>query len=137
MNNVLEYLNGFLRAHLNDILDEVAPELRVSPRFVYLASAFDKMFSLYENYPKVLVSVSSQWMMDNNYGELLFHVDRAASGGRKDFASMAAMAIFCNRNYCVEFLDDMIRYCGKSDNILAHNLIILLSSVAIIAVSRL
>ena len=80
-----------------------------------LACAFEKMFSLYENYPKVLVSVSSQWMMDNNYGALLFHVDIAAYGGRQDVASMAAMSIFCNINYCVDFLDYMIRYCGKSE----------------------
>ena len=48
---------------------------------------------------------------------------------------MAAMAIFWNRNCCVEFLYDMIRYCGKSENILAINLMILISSVEIIAVS--
>ena len=49
---------------------------------------------------------------------------------------MAAMTIFWNRNYCVEFLDDIIIYCSKSENILAHNLMILISSVEIIAVSR-
>ena len=45
------------------------------------------------------------------------------------------MAIFWNRNFYVEFLDDIIRYCNKSENILAHNLMILLSSVEIISVS--
>ena len=43
----------------------------------------------------------------------------------------------CNINYCVDFLDYMISYYGKSENILAHNLIILISSIEIIAVSRL
>ena len=51
--------------------------------------------------------------------------------------SMAAMEIFWNRNYCVEFLDDMISYYGKSENILVRNLMILIYSVDIIAVSRL
>ena len=48
---------------------------------------------------------------------------------------MAEMATFWNRNYCVEFLDEMISYCGKSENILARNLMILLSSIEIITVS--
>ena len=50
---------------------------------------------------------------------------------------MAAMTIFWNRNYCVEFLYDIISYYGKSENILACNLMILISSVEIIDVSRL
>ena len=76
-------------------------------------------------------------MMYNNYGEILLHVERAASGGRQDVASMATMAILWNRNYCVNFLGEMISYCGKSENILARNLIILLSYFDIIAVSQL
>ena len=45
------------------------------------------------------------------------------------------MEIFWNRNYYVEFLDEIISYCGKSENILARNLMIFLSSVDIISVS--
>ena len=52
--------------------------------------------------------------MDNHSGELIFHVDIAASGGQQGVASMAAMAIFWNRKYFVEFLDEMISYCGNS-----------------------
>ena len=74
-------------------------------------------------------------MIDNNSSELLFHVERAASGGWQDVSSMAAMTIFWNINYCVELLDEMISYCRKSENVLAINLMILLSSVEIIAVS--
>ena len=54
VNNVLESLTGFLRAHLNDSLDKVAPELHVSTRFMSFARAFDKMFILCTNYPKGL-----------------------------------------------------------------------------------
>ena len=75
--------------------------------------------------------------MDNNSGELLFHVERFSPVGQQDVASMAAMEIFWNRNYFVELLDDMISYCGKSENIRARNLMILISSIDIIAVSRL
>ena len=90
-----------------------------------------------EKYPKSLGEVFRQWMVGNHYGELLFHVEREASGGRQDVVSMSAMAIFWNRNYCVEFLDEIIRYCGNIENNLARNLIIFLSSVEIIDVSRL
>ena len=114
LKNVLDSLNEFLRAYINDSLDKSAPELSVSPGFMSLFSAFDKKISLCENYPKGLAEVFFQWMMDNHYCELLFHAERAAYGGRQDVASMAAMAIFWNINHCVEFLYEMIIYCGKS-----------------------
>ena len=75
--------------------------------------------------------------MNNNYGEILFHVERAESGGRQDVTSISAIKIFWNRKYCVEFLDEIIIYYGKSENILARNLMIFLSSVDTIDVSRL
>lgn len=39
--------------------------------------------------------------------------------------------------YCVEFLEEMIRFNGKDDNILVQNQFVLLSSVEMVAVSRL
>ena len=53
-----------------------------------------------------------------------------------DVVSMASMAIYWNRNYCVDFLDNMISYCGREDNILACNQMMLLSSVEFAAVAR-
>ena len=94
-----------------------------------LARSFDKMFSLCANYPKGSGKIFCQWIMGNHSGELLFHVERASSGGRQYIASMDAMEIFWKRNYCVEFLDEMISYCGKIENILAPNIMILISSV--------
>ena len=104
VKNVLDSLTEFLTAHLNDSLDKVAPNLLVSPGFLSLTRSFDKMFSLCENYTKGLGEVFRQWIMDNHYGELLFHVYIVSSGVRRDVASMDAMEIFCNRKYCVEFL---------------------------------
>ena len=75
--------------------------------------------------------------MDNNSGELQLHVKRAASGRRQDVAFMTATTIFWNRNYCVEFLGEIITYLGKIENILARNIMILISSFEIIPVSRL
>ena len=93
------------------------------------------MCSLCANYPKGLGDVFLQYIMDNNYGGLIFHVDRGPSGGRQDITSMAAMTIFWNRNYCVELLDEMMSYFVKIGNILVCNLMILPSSVDNIAVS--
>ena len=59
------------------------------------------------------------------------------SGGQQDIASIASMAIFWDRNYCVEFLEEMRVYCGKEDNILAGNLWSLLASTEMISVARL
>ena len=82
VNNVLNSLTELLIKNLNDSLDKVAPELSISPGFMSLACAFDRSFSLCENYPMGLGEVFRQWMMHNHSGELLFHLDRSASGGR-------------------------------------------------------
>ena len=93
--------------------------------------------SLCANYPIGHQGLFRQWMKVNHPGELLWHVGRAASGGRQDVASMAALAIFWNRNYCIDFLDKILTYgdAGAKDNILANNLWILLSSVEMVAVA--
>ena len=57
-------------------------------------------------------------MKENHSGELLFHVERAYKG-RMDVVLMALMEIYWNRNYFVDFLDEMISYCGREDNILS------------------
>ena len=137
VKNVLESLTEFLRTDINDSLDEVASELNVSSRFMPLACTFDKSFSLYANYPMGLGEVFCQSIMDNHSCERLLHVYRAEYGGRQDVTSMAAISIFWNKNYCVDFFDDMISYCGKNEKILPRNLMILISSVEIIAMSRL
>ena len=41
VKNVLDSLTDFLRGHLNDSLDEIAPKLCVSPGFTSLARAFE------------------------------------------------------------------------------------------------
>ena len=137
VKNVLEALTKFLKAHFSDSLENIALKFRVSPGFISFARAFDKMFSLCANYPQGWGEVFCQWMKDNHSGELLFSVERAVSGGRQDITSMAAMAMYWNRNYCVDFLDKMMLYYSKEDNILAQNLWHLLGSKEMISVSRL
>ena len=60
LKNVLESLTEFLIAHLNDSLDKVSPELRVSTGLMSLARAFDEMFSLCGNFYKGLDEVFCQ-----------------------------------------------------------------------------
>ena len=97
VKNMLEYLTEFLRAHLNDILNKVAPEFCVTTGFMSLACTLKKMLSLCAKYPKGLGEVFRQWIMDNHYGELLFHEEIEEYCGRQDVTSMAAIAIFWNR----------------------------------------
>ena len=137
VKNVLFSLNDFMRGHLHDSLDEIAEELRVSPSFLTFARAIDKEFSLCANYPKGDGAIFQGWMKEKHAGELLLHVERAASGGRMDVASMAALAIYWNRNYYVEFLDEMKTYSEKDDNILRNNLHSMLISVEMVSVARL
>ena len=52
MKNIFTTLTDYLRGVLSDSLDDIAPELRVSPGFDGFARIFDKEFSLCANYPK-------------------------------------------------------------------------------------
>jgi hypothetical protein len=122
---------------MEDSLDEIAPEFRVSPSFASFARAFDKEFSLCANYAKGWGEIFGQWMGEEHAGELLFQVERAMSGTRMDVVSMAALAIFWNRNYCVEFLNEMQVFCDRDENILAQNMWHLLTSTEMIATARL
>ena len=67
-------------------------------------------------------------MKENHSVELLFNADRACKD-RMDVVSMALMEIYWNRNHCINLLNKMISCCGREDNILACNQMMLLSSV--------
>ena len=73
---------------------------------------------------------------EDHTGYLLFRVE-CVYRGRIDVVSMASMIIYWNRNYCVDFLDKMISYCGCEDTILAQNQMIFLSSFKMVAATRL
>ena len=128
MKSVLDVISNYVSTLIKDNLENISPELRVLPRFDNMCRAFDKEFSLFANYPKGCGSNFRQWTKENHSGELLFHVECACKG-RMDVVLMASMAIYWNRKYCVDFLDEMISYCGWEDNILACKQMMLLSSV--------
>ena len=101
VKNMLDVISNYLSTLIKDNLEEIAPELRVSPSFENMCRAFDKEFSLSANYPKGWGYNFRIWMKENHSGELLFHVEHA-SKGRMDVVLMAFMAIYWNSNYCVD-----------------------------------
>ena len=80
VKNILDMISNYVSTLIKDNLEEIAPELRVSPRFENMCHAFDKEFSLCANYPKGWGSNFRQWMKENHSGELLFHVERDCKG---------------------------------------------------------
>jgi hypothetical protein len=138
IKNVLKESTAFLREYLLTSLEEIAPVLRVSPCMSGIARAFDREFSLCANYPKGHGQLFQQWMKRNHLGELLLHVERAESGGRQDVVPMASLAIYWNRNYCIEFLDYMLGITrpNKEDSILVQNPYVILSSLEMVAAAR-
>lgn len=138
VKNVLKAATAFLKDYLLDNLEEIAPSLRVATCMSGIVRAFDREFSLCANYPKGHGELFRQWMKEYHPGELLFHVERAQSGGRHDVVSMASLAMYWNRNYCIEFLDYMlsIERPNRDDSILVQNMFVILSSLEMIASTR-
>ena len=119
-----------------DTMDEIAPELRVSCVFSAFARAFDKFFSLSANYPKGKGKDFAEYMKEKFLGVLLFHVE-GAQGSRHDLLFMAAPAIYMNRWHCLTYALYLLRIPKKQDNILLRNLVVMMTSVEMVAVSRL
>ena len=133
LNGMNVALSDELRERLEQDLEHTDARLRVSPNIGMILRAVDKEFSLCANYPKGHGEVFKEWMEQHHPGALLFHVERA-SGSRQDLCVEGAGAIYWNRKYWIEFLDDRLRNPG--DNILQENLFILLSSCEMIALAR-
>eukprot|EP00956_Cyclotella_meneghiniana_P032426 scaffold89181_cov36-Cyclotella_meneghiniana.AAC.1 len=129
-----KYLNQMLRSSLDDI----DSTLRVTTSISAVIRAIDKEFSLSANYPKGHGELFLEWIRENYPGVLLLHVERA-SGSRQDLCTEGCMAIFMNYEYYVEFLDQMLRKrdANEKASILQQNLFVILTSVEMLALSRL
>jgi hypothetical protein len=134
INGVSKAINVFMRAFLNDSLEEISSFLRVSPDLMHVIIAYHKEFSLTANYPKGHGEQFLAWVRKHYPNEFLLHTERA-NGNRQDLVCMGADAIFMNRPLNVEFLDKRLRVRGN-ENILQQNLFIILSSLEMMAVSR-
>ena len=134
LKGVEKALTTYLNTYLKDTIEDIDPSLRVSSSMSALIRAFDKEFSLCANYRKGHGMLFNEWMKEHHAGELLLHVERAG-GARHDLFVEGAPAIYWNRVYCIEFLDERLRLSGEG-NILQENLFIILSSLEMVALAR-
>ena len=126
LKGVEKALTTYLNTYLKDTIEDIDPSLCVSSSMSALIRAFDKEFSLCANYCKGHGMLFNKWMKEHHAGELLLHVERAG-GARHDLFVEGFPAIYWNRVYCIEFLDERLRLSGEG-NILQENLFIILSS---------
>lgn len=124
-----KFLDGMLAADL----DEINSRYRVSTMMDAVLRSVDKEFSLPANYPKGHGDSFKYWLKNTHPGALLVPVTRA-SGSRQDLAVEGAAAVYWNRKYYVEFLDECLT--GLKDNILQENLWTVLTSEEMIALCR-
>lgn len=127
-------LTGRLKENLKEELEAIDFRLRVGTDLVLVLRAADKEFSLSANYPKGHGDLFREWIQRVHPKALLFHVIRT-QGSRQDLAFDGARALYMNRVYWAEFLDERLRVAGAS-NILQECLFILLTSVEMIASTR-
>jgi hypothetical protein len=133
VNAVTIALSVYLSKVLADDLGKIDHRLRVSTMFDAILRALDKAVSLLANYPKGFGDQFKHWLLKYHLGALLVPIQRAA-GLRQDLATEGAGAVYWNRIYYVEFLDECLR--SGNDNILQENLFIVLTSVEMVALCR-
>ena len=133
LGGMTKELSKYLKVHLCEDLECIDSRLRVTPSIDMILRAVDKEFSLCANYPKGHGEIFHEWIEKNHPGALLIHVERT-SGSRQDLCVEGAGAVYWNRIYWLDFIDERLRTPG--DNILQENLFIILSSCEIVALTR-
>jgi hypothetical protein len=104
--------------------------------FIPFARAYDKEFSLAANYPKGHRELFAEWIKENYPGALLFHVE-STYGTHQDIMFTAVLAISMNHCYNIKFLDHCLHMPDNKDTILQKNLVVVLSSLEMVAQARL
>ena len=135
INGVAKSVSSYMKEYLSDSLDNISSFLRISPDLAHIIRAYHKEFSLTANYPKRHGELFRDWIIKNHPMAFLLHTERA-NGNRQDVICMGADAVYINRPLNVEFLDQRLRIKDNA-NILQENLFVVLSSLEMVAVSRL
>ena len=130
---IVKTLSRYLSELLKSDLEAIDHRYRVSTTMDSVLRAVDKEFSLPANYPKGHGDWFKFWLKLNHPGALLVPVTRA-SGSRQDLACEGAVAVYWNRRYYIEFLDESLE--AHNDNILQENLFIILTCMEMIALFR-
>ena len=123
-----------LKDKLKDELETIDFRLRVGTGMDGVLRALDKEFSLCANYPKGHGDMFKEWMARCHPRALLYHVV-STSGGRQDMVCEGSGALYMNRTYWVEFIDERLRVPGAA-NILQECLFIELTCIDMIASAR-
>ena len=130
---VVKRLSSYLNELLACDLAAISFRYRVSTLMDSVLRAVDKEFSLPANYPKGHGAQFRYWLGEYHPGALLVPVLRSA-GSRQDMAVEGAAAVYWNRRYYIEFLNECLK--SHQDNILQNNLFIILTSMEMISQFR-
>ena len=128
-------VSTFLTTYLEDSLEEISSFLCVKPDLAQVIRAYHKELSLTANYSKGNGERFRAWMIKKYPKEYLIHSEHT-SGSRRHLICMGSMAIFKKCVPNIEFLDEQLHVCGNN-HILQQNFFNILSSLEIIATSRL
>ena len=124
-----------LRDALAGSLDDIDAHLRITPNMKNILRALDKCFSLPANYPKGNGVEFKHYAKRFHPDVPLYPVERT-TGSRNDMVLEGAVAAYINGWLYKLFLDEALS-TPDAANILQENLFIILSSVEMIALSRL
>lgn len=124
---IVKRLSSYLTTLLAADLEAIPHRYRVSTSMEAVLRSVDKEFSLPANYPKDHGQMFKKWLKEHHPGALLVPVSRT-SGSLQDLAVEGAAAVYWNRKYYVEFLDEALKATVKG-NILQENLFTVLTSL--------
>ena len=129
-------MTKFLTNILADDLSDIHFWYRVSTNIVAVMISTDKEFSLPANYPKGHGHKFKYWLDKYHPDVLLVAVERI-TGQRHDLTVKDATAIYWNRKYYIEVLNDRLIATDKGKgNILQTNLFVVLSCTEMVAMCR-
>ena len=127
-------MSSTVKKCLNVSLCDVDSRLRVTANMKSILRALDKCFSLPANYPKGNGVEFKHWLEKYHECVPLYPVQRS-TGARNDMILEGAAAVYINGWLYKLFLDEQLS-TPRADNILQENLFIVLSSVELLASSR-
>ena len=102
VKRMTRYLNEAMEVHLS----ELDPEDRISPGMDNLVRVCEKYFCLKKHDAKGDGERFHQWMEANHPGVVLMNPERACTRARFDICIEGACAIFWNRKYYIQFLQE-------------------------------
>ena len=127
-------MSSTVKKCLNVSLCDVDSRLRVTANMKSILRALDKCFSLPANYPKGNGVEFKHWLEKYHECVPLYPVQRS-TGARNDMILEGAAAVYINGWLYKLFLDEQLS-TPRADSILQENLFIVLSSVELLASSR-